>query len=420
MENANVSTHDPRRVIEDIRNHLAAHDRRLGFLFGAGTSSAINIAPPPTAGKKPDYKPLIPGIVGLTGECATAVGDLGESQAVAWRALVAQCKATGGFSNAETVLSLVRMKIDAMGAEESSVGLKRDKLQEIESTICGVIATAACPDDADIPTRTPHDDLSAWVRKINRTAPLEIFTTNYDILFERSFEVSRVPIFDGFVGAYRPFFYPECIEDDNLLPNAKWIRLWKLHGSVNWRREGAATGGRIVRVEPSKNGEMILPSHWKYDESRKLPYVAYMERLSRVLNADHSLLVTCGFSFGDEHINAILYGALEKNNTANIIALQFQNLEESDSLVVAAARHSNLTVIGPNGGVISGTWGLWQLAEPVDKRTCAFLDTAFDSNAMPEEAGSPAALSEELKGKMRLGDFNSFCRFLKEMGSESQ
>jgi len=407
-------------VIEDIRNHLAAHDRRLGFLFGAGTSSAINIAPPPAAGKKPDYEPLIPGIVGLTGKCAAAVGDLSGSQAAAWRALVSQCEATGGSSNAETILSLVRMKIDAIGAEESSVGLKREQLQKTESTICGVIGTAACPDEANIPTHTPHDDLSAWVRKINRTAPLEIFTTNYDVLFERSFEASWVPIFDGFVGAYRPFFYPECIEDDNLLPSAKWIRLWKLHGSVNWRREGGLTGKRIVRAEPTKNGEMILPSHWKYDESRKLPYVAYMERLSRVLNVDHSLLVTCGYSFGDEHINAILYGALEKNNTANIIALQFQDLEESDRLVVAATRRSNLTVIGPNGGVISGMWGIWRLTEPVDNRTSAFVDTAFDSNALPEEVGSPAASSEDLKGKMRLGDFNSFCRFLKEMGPEIQ
>jgi len=31
-----VNTHDPRQVIEDLRNHLAAHDRRLAFLFVGG------------------------------------------------------------------------------------------------------------------------------------------------------------------------------------------------------------------------------------------------------------------------------------------------------------------------------------------------------------------------------------------------
>ena len=143
-----------------------------------------------------------------------------------------------------------------------------------------------------------------------------------------------------------------------------------------------------------------------------------MDRLSRVLNSEHSLLIACGYSFSDEHLNAILYGALDNRNTANIIAFQFQDLEENDLLVDAAVRRSNLTVIGPNAGVISGTWGSWQLTQPVDNRTCAFMDIGFDSNALPEDEGSPAAASADLEGRMRLGDFNWFCRFLNAMGPD--
>jgi hypothetical protein len=87
-----VRTHDPRQVIEDLRNHLAAHDRRLTFLFGAGTSSAVNIAPPPTGGEKPKHRPLIPTNEGLTEICATAVAGMGEPQAAAWKMLVNQCE----------------------------------------------------------------------------------------------------------------------------------------------------------------------------------------------------------------------------------------------------------------------------------------------------------------------------------------
>jgi hypothetical protein len=223
-----------------------------------------------------------------------------------------------------------------------------------------------------------------------------------------------VPLFDGFVGAHRPFFYPECLDDDTLLPHENWVRLWKLHGSVTWHR--ANEGKQIFRAEPIATGEMILPSHWKYDQSRQQPYVAYMQRLSKVLNSEHSLLITSGYSFGDEHINAILFGALENCRTANIIALQFIDLSESDPLVTKALSYPNLTVLGPNGGVLSGVLGDWQLSEPVDNRTYGFLDTAFDSNALPEDAGSPAAPSDDLKGRFRLGDFNLFCQFLKEMG----
>ena len=415
-----MNTHDPRQVIEDLRNHLAVHDRRLAFLFGAGTSSAVNIASTTSKGEKPKHEPLIPGIDGLTELCGTAVCKMGETQDKAWKTLVSQCKQDGRAANVESVLSKVRMKIDAIGEGELLVGLDRTQLRYIERGISSTIAKAVNPPEEKIPGRIPHDDFAAWVKKVNRTAPLEIFTTNYDVLFEQAFEASRVPVFDGFVGTYHPFFYPECLEDDDLLPSSKWMRLWKLHGSVTWLLEEKAGDKWIIRSQPTETGELILPSHRKYDESRKQPYMAYMDRLSRILNSEHSLLITCGYSFGDDHINAILYGALDSRNTVNIIALQFQDLNEGDKLFDVAIRRTNLTVIAPNGGVISGSWGLWQLTQPVDNKTSSFMDSGFDSNALPEDEGSPAAASADLKGRVRLGDFNWFCRFLREMGPDAK
>lgn len=413
-----VKTHDPRQAIEDLRNHLAAHNRHLAFLFGAGTSSAINIAPPPVPGQKAKHTPLIPTNDGLTGLCREAVEALGVAQATAWTIVASQCEQLGLASNVENVLSNIRLKIDATVDGDSLVGLDRQQLCKVEDAICSTIASTASPGEDKIPSTIPQDALAAWVRKISRTAPLEIFTTNYDILFERSFARSLVPTFDGFVGSWHPSFYPECIDDEALLPGPKWVRLWKLHGSVNWHTEEGTAGTQIIRSHENSTGQLILPSYRKYDESRKLPYVAYMERLSRLLNMEHSLLVTCGYSFGDDHINSLLYGSLERRNTANIIALQFADLSEEDNLVQSAIRRSNLTVIGPNGGVISGTWGTWQLAQPIDIKTCSFMDSAFDSNASPEEEGSPAVGSIDLKGRVRIGDFNWFCRFLTEMGGE--
>jgi hypothetical protein len=415
-----MSTHDPRQLIEDLRNHLAMHDRRLSFLFGAGTSSAVNIAPAPRVGEKPEHRALIPGIDGLTEICLKAVCDMGECHAKAWGKLVSQCKDDRGSSNVEQILSKVRIKIDAIGEGETLVGLDQKKLIEIEETICATIAKTVNPEGKTIPEHTPHDEFASWVKKVNRTVPIEVFTTNYDLLLEMAFETARVPVFDGFVGTHRAFFYPECLDDENLLPKSNWIRLWKLHGSVNWVLEDRPEGKRIIRSIPIKSGELILPSHRKYDESRKQPYIGYIDRLSRILNSEHALLITCGYSFGDDHINAILYAAMDNRKTTNIIAIQFLDLKEKDKLVQAALRRSNLTVIGPNGGVISGMWGHWQLSQPVDNKTCSFMDTAFDSNALPEDKGSPAAASTDLMGRMRIGDFNWFCRFLNSMGVDIQ
>ena len=412
-----MTIHDPRKMIEDLRNHLAPHDKQIVFLFGAGTSSSVNIASPPLAGTRPSHSPLIPGIDGLSALCATAVSDIGAIQAQAWEAIVDQCRQTRIANNVENILSNIRIKIDAIGAGERLVGLDKDKLCDIERAICTEIARQVTPLDSKIPEQLPHNIFAAWVKKVNRTIPLEIFTTNYDILFERAFEAERVPVFDGFVGTLRPFFYPECLDDEALLPASKWVRLWKLHGSVNWAIDKDMTGTRIIRTQPQGSGELILPSRRKYDESRKQPYMSYMDRLSGILNSAHSLLFTCGYGFGDEHINAILFGALDRHSTANVVALQFPELDDTDSIVIAGQQRSNLTVIGPNGGVISGIWGRWQLAQPVDNKTCSFLDTAFDSNASPETQGSAAAVSADLHGKMRLGDFNWFCRFLNAMGT---
>lgn len=415
-----MSIHDPRQVIEDVRSHLAAHDRRLAFLLGAGTSSSVNIAPAPAAGQKPKHEPLIPGVESLTDVCSKAVREMGQPQAKAWDALVKQCKEDGRLANVENVLSKVRMKIDAIGDGETLLGLDRKKLSDIERMICAAIAKTVSPTEDKIPKLIPHGDFASWVKRVNRSAPLEIFTTNYDVLFERAFEAARVPVFDAFVGTYHPFFYPECLEEDELLPNSKWIRFWKLHGSVNWCHEDGVAGKRIIRSYLIEGGDLILPSHRKYDESRKQPYVAYLDRLLRILNSEHALLITCGYSFRDEHINALLYSALDNRKTVNIIALQFNDLNESDEVIKVAARRSNLTVIGPNAGVISGVWGLWQLTQPVDNKTASFMDIAFDSNALPEDEGSPAAASSDLRGRMRLGDFNHFCRFLNSMGPEIQ
>jgi len=157
-------THDPRQVAEDLRNHLATHDRRLSFLFGAGTSSAVNIEPDPPAGKKPKYKPLIPGIDGLTEFCCEAVGALGEGHRKAWGTLVKQCEKDGRRVNVEDVLSKVRMKIDAIGEDETLVGLGREMLIDFEKKICATIAKIVNP---EIPECTPHNEFASWVKKVN-------------------------------------------------------------------------------------------------------------------------------------------------------------------------------------------------------------------------------------------------------------
>lgn len=389
-----------------LRDHLAANDRRLVFLFGAGTSCSINTAPMPGPGEPRDFAPLVPTIFGLTTHCEAAVSALSADHLAAWTALVTECEAMGLPAHIETILSRVRHKLAAAGPTDMALGLDADGIRALEAKICDTIALHVSPEETAIPESTPHERFARWVRHARRRHPIEVFTTNYDVLIERSLERAHVPIFDGFVGSYEPFFSPEMIEMDDSLPGATWTRLWKLHGSINW----AARHGGIVRVSSNASGEMILPSQQKYDESRKLPYLALMDRLSRCLSEDGALLVTCGYSWNDEHINAVVLGALANHPASHAIALAYEPLAELPRLTSLALHHDNLIVAGPRSGVINRMAAPWELPSGLTRARASVVDPFFDSDAVPDQEAGP------IPGRLRLGDFNVLAEFLESMG----
>jgi hypothetical protein len=66
----------------------------------------------------------------------------------------------------------------------------------------------------------------------------------------------RVPYFDGFVGTLGARFHTELVErgvgkDEECVP-AFFVRLWKLHGSVNWLWESQ----NIVRLGQAVTGDL--------------------------------------------------------------------------------------------------------------------------------------------------------------------
>ena len=228
------------------------------------------------------------------------------------------------------------------------------------------------------------------------------------MLIEHGLEAERIPLFDGFVGSFRPFFHPDSLRRPEAAPGANWTRLWKMHGSVTWRRIDQDGRRRVVRGEPDLAGEMIYPSFQKYDESRQQPYAAFTDRLSRFLEQDDALLIVAGFSFGDEHINNLMFGALENRPRTHVYALQFDEPPEDSDLVKRAYQRPNMIVIGPNTGIIGGRREAWA---PVESPS--FMDGVFElrANASADNGENADAKT----GVMKIGDFASFCDFLQSM-----
>ena len=402
--------HDPVRATEVLWNHLASHDQSLRFLFGSGTS-AINVANNNDKSIPSKFVPLIPTVIQLTEKCKEAISELGDNFNSAWEKVIEECILSEIQPNIENILTRIRFKISAISLEDTSVGLNLDNLKLFEKTIRETITKLASVKETDIPNKLPHDIFSRWIKQATRKNAIEIFTTNYDVLIERSLEHMRVPLFDGFSGSYNPFFIPEIFDTESSLPSKDWVRLWKLHGSVNWTIRDTPNGKLITRSSTNKSGDMIFPSHLKYEESRKLPYQALMDHFTNTLNHDGSVLLTCGYSFSDQHINSIIFDALDNNPLSHVFSLQYGNLNIDDDLIKEAIDRPNLIVLCRNSAVIRGQWGEWKLESPIDQKTYSFMDYAFDSDAVPEED------QLSLTGELRLGEFYYFCKFLSCMDS---
>ena len=406
--NNTQQTHDAQQILSSLRDHLARHDKPIAFFLGAGTSCAIRVAVPDDKDKT---QPLIPAVAELTKICREKARGLGKKYEETWQLIEEHYKEMKQDPNVENILSRLRMMLNAVGNTDTLLGLRKDEIEKLEESVRKTIAEIVTPNLSTIPNEYPHRKFARWLIKTSRQNPVEIFTVNYDVLIEHALEAERIPTFDGFVGSFQPFFYPDSLRRLEFAPGANWTRLWKMHGSVTWRRIEQDARVRVVRGDPDAAGEMIYPSFQKYDESRQQPYSAFTDRLSRFLEQDDALLIAAGFGFGDEHINNLIFGALENRPRTHVYALQFEELSEENDLIRRAYQRPNMIVMGPDTGIIGARRAAWA---PVE---CpAFMEVAFELRADNSSEDGEGAENEEAKlGLMKIGDFRSFCDFLESM-----
>ena len=286
-------------------------------------------------------QPLLPDMAGLT----KIINEKHTTDAVTspYKKLLEELKKAGKDSlNLEEILTFIRSMKEVSTGGGTVRGFSECELNNLESEICNKIANAVTKDlpDGD----NSYRRLARWVSSIDRTVPVEIFTTNYDLLIEQALEEQCVPFFDGFSGSRFPFFDIHSVEE-NELPTY-WTRLWKLHGSVNWKSmyRGVCRVSKGIPGSP----ELIYPSKLKYDQSRKMPFLAMSDRLTNVLLKPHAVLFVCGYSFGDEHINDTIINALKVNQSANVVALMYGKMKKDAAGTLVAPEAVKRALERPN------------------------------------------------------------------------
>ena len=377
-----LTLHNPDRFMVDLRHVLSQGRKRIAFLIGAGAPVSIRVD---SEGRIDESgSPLIPDVARLTD---VVVEKLGEDDKHVIEALFPRI---GDNVNIETILTRIRRLSEAIG-DQKVHGLNGADYGTLAHQICreiGQLVSCSLPNEPN-----PYGELATWIGGTHRDHAVEIFTPNYDLLFEEAFERARLPYFDGFSGSHQPFFDPTTIGNDSL--PARWTRLWKIHGSLGWDIQDTD----IVRTGNREATSLIYPDHLKYDQIEKQPYSAMFERLKTFLNTPDSILLCSGFSFSDAHIAAVLDEALASNSHTAILAFQYGPLAEEEAAKQLAFRRPNLSVYASDGGVVFGIEGKWSLGQPPTSEWMSIRDTFWDVS----DAGS---------SKFVLGDFARLSRFV--------
>ena len=197
------------------------------------------------------------------------------------------------------------------------------------------------PDDpADI---APHFAfLAKLVARDSNLGRANLFTLNYDTLFEQACELIGIQYFDGFTGTANARFdpsvygldiyYPGEVSEGRVRRFDKFLHFYKLHGSIHWHLRDDELRARHPDLNPfreyyklcdpkqkaAKLPELaqqlpaigILPTANKFAQTLTMPFAHLYRALQIRLSAPQTFLLVLGYGFGDDHVTRILEAAL--------------------------------------------------------------------------------------------------------------
>lgn len=374
------SSHNPDQYMFGFRQLASNGKKKIGILLGAGAPVSINVGP-----SIENWISLIPNLDGLT---KTVKSALSREDLEAYDSLEKSVE----NPNLEKILSKIRALAEVIG--ESKVhGYDSTQFISLSENICNLIRDAV---SKDLPEgQTPYSELVSWINGVNRKYGVEVFTTNYDLLLEQALERSKTPYFDGFSGARDAFFDPSSISRNDL--PSRWVRLWKLHGSIGWEMNDKS---EIVRIPRSQKASMVYPSHIKYDQTQAAPFSSLFERLKNFLLEPDTLLISTGFSFADAHISSRLIESLQANPSAALLAFQYRNLSDEIYIRDLALKCPGVSAYCRDGAIINGVEAKWK------------------TGILPSKGWDNIRGEYFSKNEFLLGDFTLLARFLAKAGGD--
>ena len=321
-ENIKKQAEDIKKQAEDLKiqqlynTFLKKHFKNIVVLTGAGSSMD-------SGGKS---------MFGLWKECREKIKSIYKSTLCNIK-----LKEIARNKDIEAFISYITLKEKTENEQGNTSNLK-EKRQELEKKIRELCTLTLQKDKA------PHIDfLNKITARKNNDSRVQIFTTNYDTLFEQAANEAGFVIIDGFSFTQPREFSGRWFELDIINREktrlkqeesfiSKVFHLYKLHGSLTWKREN---NGKIIQEKEPDNPLMIYPSSEKYESSYEQPYFEMMSRFQQALRKEETLLIVIGFGFGDKHIRNVVLEAVNQNPSFQLLIVNYNEegkIFKTDSL----------------------------------------------------------------------------------------
>jgi len=188
-----------------------------------------------------------------------------------------------------------------------------------------------CSDFLDPEKLLTHQSfLHRLSRRRVRDQRLRIFTTNYDLCFERAATELGGVAMDGFSFTaprhYDPRFFgydiirrPRGIDDPGNYLEGVFL-LYKLHGSVNWAR--LEDGTILEKTDPQpEEACLIYPAAAKYRQSFLQPHLESISQYLAALREPNTCILVIGLDFNDDHLSEPLLTAVRSNPHLRLIVV---------------------------------------------------------------------------------------------------
>lgn len=228
-----------------------------------------------------------------------------------------------------------------------------------------------------------YDQIFMYLRA--EIGSVTVFTTNYDTAIETYCRQRSCTCVDGFVEASD---LRRWAGDFNTQNTNNAVRLYKLHGSLEWKRHkeyGIITSPDLGGGHNIEGDVMIMPTRSPKDEEKETPFSEIFDFMKKEFKEQDACIVI-GCSFRDEGVNDIFREFIRDGKTMIVVSPTAVK-DLSDNLFKQkcesiSSKFGNLYIF-PNGG---------------DSRILGF-ETEFDQgNAAKLIALSLSAVKDRLDG----------------------